>query len=310
MLPLAPVASSGRPFCPPTGTWTSSCRDARYLVAPGWPQRHLVVEESFLSVSDKRKKTRPFSDLGQKLQAWQQHQGQPDRSKDADPPKDARAPKQDAKTGPALPQSERPHPPAKVGPHSISHRAPHLSDEELFSQAIDAISDASTAILQKYSREDLAGGIAVVPPGSQTQPQESARIADRALFLQAVGELTPMDVTRGKPASTSGRPNSVARFATRVQRGDFQPQATIDLHGDSREQAETRLRNFLRAEQQKRSETVLVVHGKGLGILATEVREVLDAEACVAEHVGAPPAWGGDGARVVRLKNKQDRRTR
>ena len=246
----------------------------------------------------KKEKKRPFSDFGRQLKAWQRTQ-EPDDLVEAS----VSGPKGKGSSG------ER----GEVGDtqdeiHTIQTSV-ELSDSDLFSQAVDAISDSSSAILQKYSREDHSTRPAEGSPPSAPNAQASKQIADRALFLQAVGDLNPADVNRAKPQVKQETEKSGARFRVRVQRGDFHPHASIDLHGDSRETAEKRLRTFLAAEQNKRSEIVLVVHGKGLGILANEVRDVLDAEPSVAEHVPAPSAWGGEGARVVRLKNRRARVT-
>jgi DNA-nicking Smr family endonuclease len=64
------------------------------------------------------------------------------------------------------------------------------------------------------------------------------------------------------------------------------------------------LRGFL-GEVTRRSpppELVLVIHGKGERILAHAVRELLEADPRVAEHLPAPRQLGGEGARVVRLR--------
>jgi DNA-nicking Smr family endonuclease len=47
---------------------------------------------------------------------------------------------------------------------------------------------------------------------------------------------------------------------------------------------------------------VLVVHGRGQGILEAVVIGELDHHPLVTEHLRAPPRWGGAGARFVRLR--------
>lgn len=240
-------------------------------------------------------KNRSFSDFGQQLKSWQQTQDQ-----DEAVPQSAQKGLPNHQTIPVRQETV-----AATSDNGIGNVEMELSDAALLAQAVDAISDSSAAILQKYSREERHQRPRQASEKPTLNPQKTKQIADRALFLQAVGDLTPLEVSRAKPQNAVDAEKTGARFRVRVQRGDFHPHASIDLHGDSREQAEKRLRTFLRAEQHKRSEIVLVVHGKGLGILATEVRDVLDAEPSVAEHVPAPPAWGGEGARMVRLKNRR-----
>lgn len=174
-----------------------------------------------------------------------------------------------------------------------------LSDEELFRRAVEGMRSGSDAILRKYDRSDL-------PPSQRgVVGVASARkdISDQALFLQAVGEMRREDVERLKPANAAERkPAADARFARRVQKGEIEPQNVLDLHGDDRVTALKRTRVFIEAEAQARTEVVLVVHGKGAGVLASEVTSLLDEHPAVVEHLVAPRALGGEGARVVRLR--------
>lgn len=173
-----------------------------------------------------------------------------------------------------------------------------LGDEELFRRAVERMRSGSDAILQKYDKTD-------VPPSSlSTGPGGAPRkdVSDQALFLQAVGEMRREDVERMKPATTVEKKPADARFARRVQKGEVEPANVLDLHGDDRTRALQRTSVFLDAEARARTEVVLVVHGKGSGVLAGEVLRLLDEHPLVVEHVVAPRALGGDGARVVRLR--------
>ena len=147
-----------------------------------------------------------------------------------------------------------------------------LSDEELFRRAVEGMSSGSDAILRKYDKSDL-------PPsqrGVVGAAAASKDLSDQALFLQAVGEMSREDVERLKPTSASTRKPADARFARRVQKGEVEPQNVLDLHGDDRVTALKRTRVFIEAEANARTEVVLVVHGKGAGVLASEVKSLLD----------------------------------
>lgn len=187
-----------------------------------------------------------------------------------------------------------------------SPEEPPPSDEELFRQAVESVSDASAAILKKFDRSDARPS---PPPGGGRREADEGpvTVSERALFLQAVGDMTPIDVERAKPGSHVAPKDADARFTRRAQRGEVEPGATIDLHGDDRARAKERLSVFLNAEQRARTEVVLVVHGKGAGILASQVAELLDEHPAVAEHVAAPSRLGGDGARLARLKTARGR---
>ncbi|HVS15124.1 MAG TPA: Smr/MutS family protein [Thermoanaerobaculia bacterium] len=100
--------------------------------------------------------------------------------------------------------------------------------------------------------------------------------------------------------TTTGPP----RLERRLRRETAIP-ARLDLHGCDRNDAVERLRGFLREVARRRPapELVLVIHGKGARVLARAVRDVLDADPRVAEHVQAPRRLGGEGARVARLRS-------
>lgn len=175
-----------------------------------------------------------------------------------------------------------------------------LSDEELFQRAVEGMRSGSDAILKKYDKTDL-------PPSQRGVVGTGAArkdMSDQALFLQAIGEMSPDDVERMKPAGAVEKKPADARFARRVQKGEVQPENVIDLHGDDRVRALTRTRVFLETEANARTEVVLVVHGKGAGVLASEVVRLLDEHPLVVEHLVAPRDLGGEGARVVRLRSR------
>ncbi|MFZ9888640.1 MAG: Smr/MutS family protein, partial [Myxococcota bacterium] len=175
-----------------------------------------------------------------------------------------------------------------------------LTDEELFARALAELPKGGETILKKYDRTDDR-------TSASSSPVKRPQLSDQALFLQAVGDMTKEDVGRHKPRA-AGRPSAAdARFARRVQRGEVEPANTLDLHGDDRTRALERTRVFIEAEARARTEVVLVVHGKGQGILSSEVWRLLDEHPLVIEHLSAPRHLGGDGARVVRLRHTPPR---
>ena len=124
--------------------------------------------------------------------------------------------------------------------------------------------------------------------------------ADRALFEQALERLGADDIDKERPdAGERLEPERQARFAKRVTRGEIEPAAALDLHGLDRDQAASRLRRFLSSAA---GEVVLVIHGRGAGIVRAAALAELDRHPRVAEHVTAPRHLGGEGARLVRLR--------
>jgi DNA-nicking Smr family endonuclease len=86
-----------------------------------------------------------------------------------------------------------------------------------------------------------------------------------------------------------------------------EPQATLDLHGCTIEQAQARTHSFLRACKGRGLEKVLIIHGKGNHsagepVLKRVVRRVLE-RSNVAGECGTPDRrLGGQGATWVVLR--------
>ena len=133
------------------------------------------------------------------------------------------------------------------------------------------------------------------------RPQRD-READRALFEQAIEHLDPRGVAeRHRDAEQRGAQERSARFEKRVARGEADEAARLDLHGYDRGEAAARLRRFLATVE---VDVVLIVHGRGAGILRAAAIEVLDHHPRVAEHRSAPRHLGGEGARLARLRRR------
>ena len=82
-------------------------------------------------------------------------------------------------------------------------------------------------------------------------------------------------------------------------------EAIIDLHGLSEAAAHARLARFIAVAVQQRKRRLLVITGKGGGVLKTAVPQWLDAPA-LRQHIAAlataPREKGGEGALLVLLK--------
>ena len=89
--------------------------------------------------------------------------------------------------------------------------------------------------------------------------------------------------------------------------------ARLDLHGMTRKQASSRLREFIRNSVRGGLRKVLVIHGRGLNsedgaVLPALVRTELAENPDVLDFGAAPPSQGGNGAMQVFLR--QDKRWR
>lgn len=81
------------------------------------------------------------------------------------------------------------------------------------------------------------------------------------------------------------------------------PEARIDLHGATTAQAQSRLTDFITHCHMQGKRTVLIITGKGEGILRTWFREWLAYNhAFIVAYKRAPDLLGGDGAFMVQLR--------
>ncbi|MDH5749586.1 MAG: Smr/MutS family protein, partial [Rhodospirillales bacterium] len=125
----------------------------------------------------------------------------------------------------------------------------------------------------------------------------------------------PSPPCRPLPDLAPGRiPGLDKRTAQRLRRGRFEPEARLDLHGMTQDQAHRALANFLARAQDKGQRQVLIITGKGLqrdgtiGILRAAVPRWLN-EAPNRERVlgytPAQPRDGGEGALYLRLRKRK-----
>ncbi|MDR1596237.1 MAG: Smr/MutS family protein [Treponema sp.] len=85
------------------------------------------------------------------------------------------------------------------------------------------------------------------------------------------------------------------------------PDAALDLHGLTRDEAWLALDNFFRAGQQQGFDKLLIIHGKGnhserAGVLKRTVRDFIERCAFAGESGQSSAAEGGSGATWVFLK--------
>jgi DNA-nicking Smr family endonuclease len=97
----------------------------------------------------------------------------------------------------------------------------------------------------------------------------------------------------------------------RLKRGQVALEQTLDLHGQTQDQAHRRLRAFVADAQARGSRCVLVVTGKGLesgGTLRHMVPRWLNEEpnrARVLAYSPAQPRHGGSGALYILLRRRR-----
>ena len=139
------------------------------------------------------------------------------------------------------------------------------------------------------------------------KPQEEP-LAEQDLFLQALGQMEVTFVDEFPEEETPGAP---PRRMKLLRQGRLRPEAVLDLHGLTREEARAKVRFFLEDSLHHRRKVVLVITGRGKSsgkepILRDDMERYLSHEgrAWVSEWGRAPRQHGGEGALVVFLRSR------
>ena len=116
------------------------------------------------------------------------------------------------------------------------------------------------------------------------------------------------DAPTGSEDAAFARAGVATHILRRLHRGDWPAQATLDLHGMTRDQARSALVEFLGRAAVNANRCVRVVHGKGIGslnqtpVLKSLVRRWLEQMGQVLAFVPARAEDGGTGALIVLLR--------
>ena len=105
--------------------------------------------------------------------------------------------------------------------------------------------------------------------------------------------------------------NTFNRFIKLLNKNKSGPDGVIDLHGYNLKDAKSKLISYLINAFNHNKRNILIITGKGLnntGLLKKEVpfwlnEKELKKIIVIFEH--APSSFGGEGALIIRLKNKQ-----
>ena len=202
-----------------------------------------------------------------------------------------------------LPEQPEVPPPAAKAPEPAPARRPDaLTEDELWSVAVDGarkLSDRSGRI--RPGPQPLSVAQAHLDPDLEAYDELRALIEGAVAFDIA-------DSDEFIEGHAHGLDTSVVR---KLRRGEFAVQAHIDLHGLVKDEAKTELEGFLSRSRQAGRRCVLVVHGRGLHskdqvpVLKESLKRWM-GQARFAQHVlafaTARPHDGGAGAVYVLLK--------
>ena len=154
--------------------------------------------------------------------------------------------------------------------------------------------------------DHLAQPVAKPPGRTQRPPVKPARLPLAApLSAPAPAKkANPVDLRQGERAGIDGRTQR------RLFRGDVPVDRRLDLHGLTAARAESRLAQFIETAACDGCRCVLVITGKGAGILRGHVPDWLKRQPLspyILALAEARPHDGGSGALYVLLRRQRSR---
>ena len=152
--------------------------------------------------------------------------------------------------------------------------------------------------------DHLAPPVAKLSGRMQKLPVKPARRTIAATSPASVKKANPVDLRQGERAGID------RRTQRRLFRGDVPVDRRLDLHGLTEARAENRLAQFIETAARDGRRCVLVITGKGKGILRGLVSDWLKRQPLspyILALAEARPHDGGSGALYVLLRRKRSR---
>ena len=159
-----------------------------------------------------------------------------------------------------------------------------------------------------FARSDHLAAPSEKPSGRTHKPPvktvKPARPPFGATSPAPTKKANPVDLRQGERAGIDGRTQR------RLFRGDVPVDRRLDLHGLTAARAESRLAQFIETAARDGCRCVLVITGKGAGILRGHVPQWLKRQPLsplILALAEARPNDGGSGALYVLLRRKRSR---
>ena len=175
-----------------------------------------------------------------------------------------------------------------------------LNDDEIVwqrvTQGITPLSGRNLTISSSSSVKKLAY------PAKPAQKISKKKLLPLNSSNEILHPLLPIDLREGNRAGLDGRTQR------RLVRGDMQIDRRLDLHGYTAARAEIRLKRFIEDASYAGSRCVLVITGKGAGVLKGHMPRWLKKPpllSLVLALAEARPADGGSGAFYVLLRRRR-----
>jgi DNA-nicking Smr family endonuclease len=179
---------------------------------------------------------------------------------------------------------------------------PDCDDQHAFAEEMDIL-----GVKPLSGRRDESVGLDKRAAGNSFEtPGQSRHERDTAVFLEAVSDITKICKNDGLDSTPFRR--GAARRMKQLERGQLKPEAVVDLHGLTIDEATSKVHFFLQNAVHQNLRTLLIITGKGLHsgdgpVLKEAVQKLLGQSVdSVIEWGIAPRRYGGSGALVVFLR--------
>ncbi len=159
--------------------------------------------------------------------------------------------------------------------------------------------------LWRYVTKDVKPLPRRAVPGNAKAPMKPVRLRRDSMLEPACHLPLPPSV-----APQNGSTGIDRNTDEKLRRGKMAIQGRLDLHGLTRGEAHARLQEFMASSYRKGRRCLLVITGKGAGILRGEVQRWLGEtplSGIVLRFYPAQREHGGDGALYVLLRRDRDR---
>ncbi len=146
-------------------------------------------------------------------------------------------------------------------------------------------------------------------PAPAQQPVQRSRSTSPALESSQPAWAKPITSKQVKAVDATERVSFhragiQKRKLRQLQQGKVATEASIDLHGHSADSAEQMLVGFISQAYQRNCRCVVIVHGKGAGIVKSRVIAWLSQCPIILAYCSTPPQHGGSGALYALLQKK------
>lgn len=176
-------------------------------------------------------------------------------------------------------------------------------DARVFRRAVGAVQPLKSK--SKARRVPMAGASGLPAELIEARRRRAVGLPESALALDGAAQSVAAKQEGDAVFLRAGHGPDVLRD---LRKGRWAVQASLDLHGNSLEEARRRLEGFLSDCLDYGARCVRIVHGvgygspEGVGVLGPQVRRWLANWEAVSAYTVCSPAEGGDGALCVLLR--------